>query len=86
MKTTIPLILFAAGSFQNDVQVPELTASVSGGAVSAITITYGGNGGFITSRAGFDNAPQILISSVKTTMFPLRLLPSTQMAKLHLCL
>jgi hypothetical protein len=54
---------YAAGSFQNDVQVPELTASVSGGAVSAITITYGGNGGFITSRAGFDNAPQILISS-----------------------
>ena len=35
---------FAAGAFNKDVQVPELTASISSGAVSGISISYGTDG------------------------------------------
>ncbi len=53
---------FAAGAFNKDVQVPELTASITSGAVSSISISYGTDG-FQSSRTGFTNAPAISISS-----------------------
>lgn len=53
---------YADGVFDRDAQVPELTASVSGGAVSGVSVSYG-NDGYQSSRTGFTNPPQILISS-----------------------
>jgi hypothetical protein len=53
---------FAAGTFNPDVQVPELAVSVSGDVVSSISVSYG-LGGYVASRSGFDNAPQIIISN-----------------------
>ena len=53
---------YAAGAFNNDAQVPELTASVSAGAVTGVSVNYGSDG-YQNSRTGFTNAPQILISS-----------------------
>ena len=53
---------FAAGAFHKDAQVPQLTASVSSGSVSSISISYGTDG-YQSSRTGFTNAPQIIISS-----------------------
>jgi hypothetical protein len=53
---------YAAGAFNKDAQVPELTASVSGGAVTGVSVSYGSDG-YQSSRTGFTNAPQILISS-----------------------
>ena len=57
----------ASGAFNKDVQVPSLTASVSGGAVSSISISYGTDG-FESSRTGFTNAPEISISSAGGTL------------------
>jgi hypothetical protein len=53
---------FAAGAFHKDAQVPKLTASVSSGSVSSISISYGTDG-YQSARTGFTNAPQIIISS-----------------------
>jgi len=52
---------FAAGAFHKDAQVPTLTVSVTSGAVSGVSASYG-NDGFQSSVTGFTNAPQIIIS------------------------
>ena len=53
---------FAAGTFNKDAQVPKLTASVSSGSVSSVSVSYGSDG-YQSYRTGFTNAPQIIISS-----------------------
>jgi len=52
---------FAAGAFHKDAQVPTLSVTVSGSAVSVVSAIYGTDG-FQSSRTGFTNAPQIIIS------------------------
>jgi len=53
---------FASGAFNKDAQVPTLSVTVSSGAVSGVSASYGTDG-FQSSRTGFSNAPQIIISS-----------------------
>lgn len=53
---------FAAGAFNKDTQVPVLTTTVSGTAVSGISVSYGTDG-YQSALTGFTNPPQILISS-----------------------
>jgi hypothetical protein len=53
---------FASGVFNPDVQIPELTVSLSGSSVSSISASYGTDG-YQSTRTGFDNAPEIVVSS-----------------------
>jgi len=57
-NTTYPF--FASGSFNKDVQVPSITPTISGGALTALTISYGD--GYNTNLSGFTNAPEIIVS------------------------
>ena len=51
---------FASGSLNKNVQVPTITANVSSGSVSSLSVTYGG--GFDSDLTGFTNVPEIIIS------------------------
>ena len=55
---------FASGSFNKDVQVPKLTASLSGGGVGSISIAYATP--FNSSLGVFTNPPEIIISPSDT--------------------
>lgn len=55
---------FASGSFNKDVQVPKLTASLSGGGVNSISIAYATT--FNPSLGVFTNPPEIIISPSDT--------------------
>jgi hypothetical protein len=55
---------FASGSFNKEVQVPKLTASVSGGGVGSISIAYATP--FNSSLGVFTNPPEIIISPSDT--------------------
>ncbi len=57
-NTTYPF--FASGSLNKDVQVPSIAPTVSGGAITALTVTY--TGGFDSDLTGFTNTPEVIIS------------------------
>ena len=61
-NTTYPF--FAAGSFDPDVQIPILTATVASNAVSSISVDYRSMFDFPSTitQVGFSNAPEIIIS------------------------
>jgi hypothetical protein len=49
---------FAAGSFDPDVMIPQVSATISGEIITAVTPSYGG----MSVTEGFSSAPEIIIS------------------------